>query len=159
MSIARAVIEYISDPKKVGAKTLFATHYHELTEIESEITCVKNYNIAAKKRGTDVIFLRKIIRGGADESFGVEVSKLAGIPEWIVLRAKKVLEDLESSRPVREAKLAGRKVVIDPEDIQISFGETIPSEVEARLREVDLNTLSPYEAQQLLFELKKMAGS
>jgi len=158
MSIARAVIEYISDSKKLGAKTLFATHYHELTEMETQISCVKNYNIAAKKRGEDIIFLRKIVRGGADDSYGIEVSKLAGIPQWIIGRARKVLEDLEGAQPVRNAKLAGRKVAIDPEDIQISFGEMHRSEVEEKLRQTDLNTLSPYEAQQLLFELKKMLG-
>ena len=82
MSIARAVIEYIADRKKLGAKTLFATHYHELTDLEELIPCVKNYNVAVKKRGEDIVFLRRIIPGGVDESYGIEVSKLAGIPRW-----------------------------------------------------------------------------
>ena len=84
MSIARAVIEYIADRKKLGAKTLFATHYHELTELEELIPCVRNYNVAVKKRGEDIVFLRRIIPGGVDESYGIEVSKLAGIPRWVI---------------------------------------------------------------------------
>ena len=95
MSIARAVIEYIADRKKLGAKTLFATHYHELTELEELIPCVKNYNVAVKKRGEDIVFLRRIIPGGVDESYGIEVSKLAGIPRWVIDRAYEVLSSLE----------------------------------------------------------------
>jgi DNA mismatch repair protein MutS len=98
------------------------------------------------------------VRGGADDSYGIEVSKLAGVPQWVIARARKVLEDLESAQPVRSAQLAGRKIAVDAEDIQISFGQMHRSEVEDKLRETDLNTLSPYEAQQLLFELKKLAG-
>jgi DNA mismatch repair protein MutS len=155
MSIARAVIEYIADPKRLGAKTLFATHYHELTELEGQISSVKNYNIVAKKRGEDIIFLRKIIRGGADDSYGIEVSKLAGIPQWIIGRAHKVLADLESAQPVRQAKIAGRKVIIDPEDIQIRF-QSPESKLESRLKGIDPNTLTPLEAQRILYELKAM---
>ena len=98
MSIARAVIEYIADRKKLGAKTLFATHYHELTELEELIPCVKNYNVAVKKRGEDIVFLRRIIPGGVDESYGIEVSKLAGIPRWVIDRAYEVLSSLEEGQ-------------------------------------------------------------
>lgn len=94
MSIARAVVEYIIKNKRLGCKTLFATHYHELTELEQLYTGVKNYNIVCKKRGEEIVFLRKIMRGGADESYGVEVAKLAGVPEEIIRRAKEVLREL-----------------------------------------------------------------
>lgn len=96
MSIARAVLEFCADRKRLGAKTLFATHYHELTELEGTLAGVKNYNIAIKKRGEDLVFLRKIIPGGADRSYGIEVAKLAGLPKEVVSRAKKILEELEA---------------------------------------------------------------
>lgn len=95
MSIARAVLEFVNDKKKLGAKTLFATHYHELTEMENELSGVKNYNIAVKKRGDDITFLRRIVRGGADDSYGIEVAKLSGIPEEVIKRAKQVLKKTE----------------------------------------------------------------
>ena len=96
MAIARAVLEYCADPKRLGCKTLFATHYHELTVLEGELSGVKNYNIAAKKRGNDLIFLRKIVRGGADQSYGIEVAKLAGVPDRVIKRARAILEELEA---------------------------------------------------------------
>ena len=86
MSIARAVLEFCADKKRLGAKTLFATHYHELTALEGQIPGVKNYNIAAKKKKDDILFLRKIVRGGADQSYGIEVAKLAGVPEPVLRR-------------------------------------------------------------------------
>ena len=95
LSIAWSVVEYIADKKKIGARTLFATHYHELTELEEKLEGVKNYCIVAKKREDDVVFLRKIVRGGADESYGVEVAKLAGIPDDVIKRAKTILKALE----------------------------------------------------------------
>ena len=95
MSIARAVIAYVADKRKVGARALFATHYHELTVLEDMIRGVKNYNMAVKKRGDDITFLRKIVRGGADDGYGIEVAKLAGIPNAVIKRAKAVLADLE----------------------------------------------------------------
>ena len=99
MSIARAVIEYVADKRKVGERALFATHYHELTVLEEMVKGVKNYNIAVKKRGDDITFLRKIVRGGADDSYGLEVAKLAGIPNAVIKRAKAVLADLETTMP------------------------------------------------------------
>ena len=95
MSIARAVLEFVADKKKLGAKTLFATHYHELTVLEDNLDGVKNYNIAVKKRGDDITFLRRIVRGAADDSYGVEVAKLAGLPASVINRAKLVLKELE----------------------------------------------------------------
>ena len=99
MSIARAVLEFCADKKRLGAKTLFATHYHELTALEGQIPGVKNYNIAAKKKRDDILFLRKIVRGGADQSYGIEVAKLAGVPEPVLRRARKILEELEAGGP------------------------------------------------------------
>lgn len=98
MAIARAVLEYAADRKRLGAKTLFATHYHELTDIEQALPGVKNFNIAVKKRQGDMIFLRKIVPGAADDSYGIEVAKLAGIPDRVITRAREILKDLESAR-------------------------------------------------------------
>jgi DNA mismatch repair protein MutS len=153
MSIARAVIEYVADTKKLGAKTLFATHYHELTELENSLGCVKNYNTAVKKRGDEITFLRKIVRGGADDSYGIEVSKLAGIPPWVVNRAHEVLKDLEAAQPVREARR--RTIPANDASNQITFMPA--SEVEEELKRADLNTLTPIEALTLLYKLKGLA--
>ena len=146
MSIARAVVEYTA--KKIGAKTLFATHYHELTALEGETDGVVNYNIAAKKRGNDVVFLRKIVKGAADDSYGIEVAHLAGVPEPVVTRAKQVLAGLieTSAQPLQKAK---------KEDDNISFESICETRVIERIRTVDINTLTPYEAISLLYELKK----
>ncbi len=153
MSIARAVLEYSCDPKKLGAKTLFATHYHELTEIENTVSGVKNYNVAVKKRGDDITFLRRITPGCADGSYGIEVAKLAGVPSSVVERAKVVLKEIESE--------SGRPIVFesshsDADDYQISFNSEKDDAVRQRLKNTDVNTLTPIEALQLLYELKTM---
>jgi len=103
MAIARSVLEYVSNKKKIGAKTLFATHYHELTALEGQLDGVKNYNVAVKKRGDDITFLRRIVRGGADDSYGVEVAKLSGVPDAVIERAKDILHTLESGNGVSAA--------------------------------------------------------
>ncbi|MBR5859506.1 MAG: DNA mismatch repair protein MutS [Clostridia bacterium] len=146
MSIAHAVVEYTA--KKIGAKTLFATHYHELTALEGETEGVVNYNIAAKKRGNDVVFLRKIIKGAADDSYGIEVAHLAGVPEAVVSRAKQVLAGLTEA----EARPSARK---KSDDDNISFEALNEQRVLDRIKSVDINTLTPYEAITLLYELKK----
>ena len=146
MSIARAVVEYTA--KKIGAKTLFATHYHELTALEGETDGVVNYNIAAKKRGNDVVFLRKIIKGAADDSYGIEVAHLAGVPETVVNRAKQVLAGLTEG--TNRQPLKRRE-----EDDNISFEALNEARVIERIRTADINTLTPYEAITLLYELKK----
>lgn len=153
MSIARAVLEYVSDKKKLGAKTLFATHYHELTVMESLLEGVKNYNIAVKKRGDDITFLRRIIPGGADDSYGIEVAKLAGIPDWITSRAKAVLKDLEAGKSDTPVK---SKVKEEPV-MQMSLLDTGNSEITNKLKNLDINTLTPIESMNILFELKKEA--
>jgi len=148
MSIARAVVEYTC--KKIGAKTLFATHYHELTELENEIQGVVNYNIAAKKRGDDIIFLRKIVKGSADDSYGIEVAMLAGVPAAVVTRAKQILAFLEASGTTKTVKAK-------KEDDNITFEDIAAESIKEKLKSTDLNTLTPFEALALLFELKKMA--
>ena len=148
MSIARAVLEYCADPKKLGAKTLFATHYHELTAMEGTLPGVKNYNIAVKTRGEDIIFLRKIIPGGADRSYGIEVARLAGLPSTVVNRAKKILRQLEeeAGRPATAAQA---------QEDQVSLTALSEGEVMDQLRRTQVDTLSPLEALNLLYELKK----
>ena len=147
MSIARAVIEFVADREKLGAKTLFATHYHELIELENLLPGVKNYNIAVKKRGDDITFLRRIVRGGTDDSFGIEVAKLAGVPEWIIERAKVILRDIENGSLTSSAKA----LKCEPEhDENLNWAQ---KEVLEKLQMVDVNTLTPIEAMSTLFEL------
>ena len=147
MSIARAVLEYCASPRKLGAKTLFATHYHELTELEDTLSGVKNYNISIKKRGDELIFLRKIVPGGADRSYGVEVATLAGLPKEVVKRAKAILEELERGGAYQAAPRR--------EEEQISLAAVGEAEALDALRRAQVETLTPIEAMQLLYELKK----
>lgn len=156
MSIARAVLEYVCKKKTLGAKTLFATHYHELTSMEGMLDGVKNYSIAVKKRGDDITFLRRIVRGGADESFGIEVAKLAGIPDSVVKRAKVILKELERNKIDIEFK-AEDAVVEEEEDIQYNFSANGRNEILEILKATDVNTLTPIEAMQTLYDLKKKA--
>lgn len=159
MSIARAVVEYIADKKKLGAKTLFSTHYHELTELEKTIPCLKNYNVAVKKRGEDIIFLRRILPGGVDESYGVEVAKLAGIPPWIVRRAYAVLDALEHQREVSDAPISTAARAREELPEQTVLSDRRNELLVRRLSGVDVDTLSPLEALNLLYELKTLAGN
>ena len=151
MSIARAIVEYTSS-RKIGAKTLFATHYHELTSLEGEIDGVVNYNIAAKKRGDNITFLRKIVRGSTDDSYGIEVAKLAGIPNEVIKRAKEVLSSVEATA---KAISTSDKKQQEVDDTLISFDDCIKEQVIEELKAVDINTLSPYEAMSFLFGLQK----
>jgi DNA mismatch repair protein MutS len=155
MSIARAVVEYVADLKYLGAKTLFATHYHELTELEELLPGVKNYNVAVKKHGDEITFLRRIIRGGADDSYGIEVAKLAGIPDRIVARAKGILAQLEAGQPVemRRKKLGG----VAAPSAQMSMIDPKAAEIMEKLGRIDANTLSPIEAMNILYELCHIA--
>ena len=150
MSIARAVVEHISDPGKgLGCKTLFATHYHELTDLEGTIAGVKNYNIAVKKRGEDITFLRRIIRGPADDSYGIEVAKLAGLPGSVTRRAHEVLRALEASAPKNKVEQ------MDFDALQEYNSPAVPSEMMDKLEALDVETLTPIEALNFLYELKK----
>ena len=153
MSIAKAVAEYTAG-KKLGAKTLFATHYHELTALENEIDGVVNYNIAAKKKGDDIIFLRKIIKGSADESYGIEVAKLAGVPNEVIKRAKDVLSAIESGNVYRPEKVEKD----DQLSLNVSFEDMQNAEIADKIRACDINTLTPIEALNFIFELKKLTN-
>lgn len=153
MSIARAVLEYVHDTKQVGAKTLFATHYHELTAMADELPGVKNFNVAVKKRGDDITFLRRIIPGGADDSFGIEVAKLAGVPDKVLGRAKEVLAQLEKG----SLPQAGRQPGLPPKEEPVQLTMDSPeSQVITRLQAIDVNALTPIECMNILFELRKM---
>ena len=149
MSIARAVLEHCADRKKLGAKTLFATHYHELTALEEVIPGVKNYSIAIRSRGEELIFLRKIIPGGADRSYGIEVAKLAGLPETVVKKARSVLRELEDGSGHTPRLMA------EPKREQVSLAALGEAEVVDRLRRTQPETLTPLEAMSLLYELKQ----
>ena len=150
MAIARAVLEYAASPKRLGAKTLFATHYHELSTMEQRLPNVKNYNIAVKKRGDQMIFLRKIVPGATDDSYGIEVAKLAGIPNTVISRAREILEELEAEggRVQMVAEVAA--------DDQVSMMDLTGQQVIAALEAITVETLTPIEAMNELYKLKKM---
>ena len=151
MSIARAIIEY-TNGRKIGAKTLFATHYHELTSMEGEIEGIVNYNIAAKKRGDSITFLRKIVRGSTDDSYGIEVAKLAGLPNEVIKRAKEVLASVEATS---KALSTSNAKPVEKDESLISFDDCIKEQVVEELKAIDINTLSPYEAMSFLYGLQK----
>ena len=150
MAIARSVLEYCADKKKLGAKTMFATHYHELAALEGSVEGVHNYSISAKKQGGSLVFLRKIMPGSADDSYGIEVAKLAGVPDNVINKARGYLKELEAggSGP----KAPGRE---DTE--QISLADAGTDEVGRILRSTDINSLTPLEALNLLSELQQKA--
>ncbi len=148
MSIARAVLEYTAG-KKLGAKTLFATHYHELSQLEDVIPGVRNYNISAKKRGDGVVFLRKILPGATDDSFGIEVASLAGLPAEVIRRAKNTLKELEKN----DLSIAA----VSEEDDNISFDALAGDQLLNELRGMDVNSMTPMEALSTLFEMVKRA--
>ena len=147
MSIARAVLEYCAET--IGAKTLFATHYHELTELEHTLPGVKNYNIAAKKRGDELVFLRKIVPGGADQSYGIEVAKLAGVPERVITRAREILQELEEQSTGRSGAYA--PAAAHPEENREDAATQKAAEA---LRNTAVETLTPIEAMNLLYQLR-----
>ena len=151
MAIARAVLEFAADKKALGAKTLFATHYHELTELENTTDGVKNYNVAVKKRGDDIIFLRRIVRGGTDESYGIEVAKLAGVPDSVIKRAKVILKE------VLENGLVHYKPLKTEENSQLSLESVAANDIFEELKAIDVDTLTPIEAMKILYELSDKA--
>ena len=165
LSIAWAVVEHISSTRLLGAKTLFATHYHELTELEGKLSGVNNYCIAVKEKGDDIVFLRKIVRGGADKSYGIQVAKLAGVPDTVISRAKELVEELtsaditekvqETSEPDKPEKKPKKKTY-DPVDMdQMSLFETVSeSDVVKELQEIDISTLTPLEALNTIYRLQ-----
>ncbi len=166
LSIAWAVVEHISNPKLLGAKTLFATHYHELTELEGKLDNVNNYCIAVKEKGDDIVFLRKIVKGGADKSYGIQVAKLAGVPESVITRAKEIVEELSAhditeaakhlavKKPsVKTEKKAAKMDVVDLE--QISLFDTVKDDtIIEELRNLDIRVMTPLDALNKLNELQ-----
>ena len=149
ISIARSVAEHICGSKKLGCKTLFATHYHELIELENIMEGVKNYSIAVKKSGGGIRFLRKIVRGGVDESYGIEVAKLAGLPEKVIKRAKELLKEMENENSLKSADRN--------DDGQISF-EILNRDILAdRIRKTNVDELSDEECREFLKELSGLA--
>ncbi len=153
MSIARATAEYTAS-KKIGAKTLFATHYHELTELENTVEGVVNYNIAAKKKGDELIFLRRIVKGAADDSYGIEVAKLAGVPSPVIKRAKEILASLESDDARKEKRQIKEAESI--EDLNISLESVANDEIREKLTNIDLNIITPVDAFDILRKLKSL---
>lgn len=156
LSIAWAVVEYIVGSQTIGAKTLFATHYHELTELEGKIDGVQNYCISVQEQGDDIIFLRKIIPGGANNSYGIQVAKLAGVPMPVVERAKMILKELDQADITKHAEAIKVMEVPEPDTLQLDlFGEE-ESEALKLLRETDVNSLTPIEALNLVATLKEL---
>ena len=152
MSIAKAVLEFVADKKKLGAKALFATHYHELTSMEDELQGIKNYNIAARKRGDEITFLRRIVSGPADDSYGIEVAKLSGIPDSVIERAKEILKACEEDGIVTYKS-------VENTDMQMPLEMQGASEILKELKNIDVNTLTPIESMQILFEICNKAKS
>ena len=152
LSIAWSVLEHIADPALCGAKTLFATHYHELTELEGKLPGVKNYRVTVKEMGEDILFLRRIVRGGADRSFGIQVARLAGLPEAVLARARQILADLESADIAR-----GRPEPPQESAVQASLFDASAEETALRmLRELDIDQLTPLDALNRLYALRAM---
>lgn len=156
MAIARAVLEFCADKRRLGAKTMFATHYHELSKLEDELDGVKNYNISAKKQKDGLVFLRKIVPGAADDSYGIEVAKLAGVPDSVIARARACLEELESGQTFLSSPSEKKKPKPGPDpEPQISLASISAEEVCERIKKLSLDTITPLEALTLLYELKK----
>ena len=161
LAIAWSVVEYISDKKLIGAKTLFATHYHELTELEGKLEGVNNYCVCVKEQGEDIVFLRKIIKGGADKSYGIQVAKLAGVPSEVLVRARELVEELSGADIAKRAKeivvaKKGKKVAKN----QISLFEpknenTIEKDILEKLKSIDIDNITPRNAFDILCELQK----
>ena len=156
LSIAWAVATFMADKEKCGAKTLFATHYHELTKLEDSIEGVRNYSVAVKERGEDVIFLRKIVKGGTDESYGIHVAKLAGVPKDVLKNAKEILKNLERKSMLGEKNL-------EKEEKKTSAGQLDMynyklAEIAHELDKINVNELTPIDAMNILVKLKESAS-
>ncbi len=162
LSIAWAVVEHIANPKLLGAKTLFATHYHELTELEGKLDSVNNYCIAVKEKGDDIVFLRKIIKGGADKSYGIQVAKLAGLPESVIDRAKEIVEQLlandiiETVKNISVESTKTKKKQLDEVDLsQISLFDAVKDDdIINELKSIDVGNMTPVDALNKLYELQ-----
>ena len=151
LSIAWAVAEYIADRERCGAKTLFATHYHELTDLENKLEGIKNYSIAVKEKGEDIIFLRKIVNGGTDESYGVHVARLAGVPKDVTKRANEILRSLERKNILNGKQIESKKQV----EGQLDMGNYKLAELAQEIDKIDLNVLTPIDALNTLVKIKE----
>ena len=167
LAIAWAVVEYICNTKILGAKTLFATHYHELTELEGTLSGVNNYCIAVKEQGDDIVFLRKIVKGGADKSYGIQVAKLAGVPDPVIRRAKELVEELSNAditakaREIAEMNTSAsgsHRPVPKPDDVELSqltlFDTVREDDIIKELGEMDLSAMTPIDALNTLYRLQ-----
>ena len=161
LSIAWSIVEYLHENKSIAAKTMFATHYHELTELEMIFKRVKNLNVAVKEWGEQIIFLRKIVEGGSDHSYGIQVAKLAGIPNKVIKRAREVLSSLEQNAltPNHKPKIAAVKGEPPEEIQQLDFFSGMNHEVLRKLQKLDVENMTPLQAFQILVELKEKASS
>ena len=162
LAIAWAVVEHISDRKKCGAKTLFATHYHELTELEGKVDGTKNYCFAVKEAGDEVVFLRKVVRGGADRSYGIHVAHLAGVPESVTDRAKEIVEELtEGDVSERVSHISPSKRNKRPDDVTLNqlslFDMNHDDDIVTELKKLDVNTMTPMDAMNTLYRLHDKA--
>ena len=154
LSIAWAVAEYIADKEKCGAKTLFATHYHELTELEEKLDGIKNYSVAVKEKGEDIIFLRKIVRGGTDESYGIHVAKLAGVPKAVTQKANEILRSLERKNILNGKEKQDKKQV----EGQFDMYNYKLAEIAHEIDKINLNELTPIDALNTLVKIKEKMG-
>ena len=166
LSIAWAVVEHISNTRILGAKTLFATHYHELTELEGTMSGVNNYCIAVKEQGDNIVFLRKIVKGGADKSYGIQVAKLAGVPDPVIVRAKELVEELSSADITAKAREIARqnataaqhKAVTRPDEVdlnQMTLFDTVKNEdIIKEIESIEINEITPMEALNILSRMQ-----
>ncbi len=165
MSIAWAVVEHISNTRILGAKTLFATHYHELTELEGSLPGVNNYCIAVKEQGDSIVFLRKIVQGGADKSYGIQVAKLAGVPDAVIQRAKVLVEELTEADIAKKAREIARltptapsRPVPRPDEVDMNqlslFETTKDDDILQEIQEMELGNMTPIDALNTLYRLQ-----
>lgn len=162
ISIAWAIVEYLHEHSKYRAKTLFATHYHELNEMEHSFKKIKNYNVSVKEVGNKVIFLRKLVKGGSNHSFGIQVGKMAGLPQSVIKRADDILKQLENDRDKNDTIQKNvDHIAIEREGFQLSLfqlEDPVLSQIRDEIANLDINALTPLEALNKLSEIKKIAG-
>lgn len=162
ISIAWAIVEYLHEHPKYHAKTLFATHYHELNEMERSFKKIKNYNVSVKEVGNKVIFLRKLVRGGSNHSFGIQVGKMAGLPQSVVKRADDILKQLEDSKDKNDHLHKNVEHIAEArEGLQLSFfqlDDPVLTQIREEIAGLDINSLTPLEALNKLNEIKKITG-
>ena len=161
ISIAWSIVEYLHEYPRARAKTLFATHYHELNEMEASFCRVKNYNVSIRELGNKVIFLRKLVKGGSNHSFGIHVASMAGMPRSVVQRAEEILKQLENKQPREKLSKPLETIGTNREGIQLSFfqlDDPVLKQIRDEIKNLNINTLTPLEALNKLNEIKKLTG-